>query len=163
LLRAGLLPFPCARLLVKSGCRRLPFTITFPNKQALLADLMRAHMEDLLAAWDAEQRTSEMPEAALERFARFHIRFHAGRSDAVFISYMELRSLEPDNFRHVEKQRQQYESALRSILDAGVARGVFSLADTRVAAMAIIAMLTGVISPIPSRSKRSAASRPPSG
>jgi AcrR family transcriptional regulator len=24
----------------------------FPNKQALLADLMRAHMEDLLAAWD---------------------------------------------------------------------------------------------------------------
>jgi AcrR family transcriptional regulator len=75
----------------------------FPNKQALLADLMRAHMEDLLAAWDAEQRTSEMPEAALERFARFHIRFHAGRSDAVFISYMELRSLEPDNFRQVEK------------------------------------------------------------
>jgi hypothetical protein len=57
---------------------------------------------------------------------------------------MELRSLEPDNFRQVEKQRQQYESALRSILDAGVARGVFSLADTRVAAMAIIAMLTGV-------------------
>jgi AcrR family transcriptional regulator len=75
----------------------------FPNKQALLADLMRAHMEELLAAWDANNAHPRCTEAALERFARFHIRFHAGRSDAVFISYMELRSLEPDNFRQVEK------------------------------------------------------------
>ncbi len=116
----------------------------FPNKQALLADLMRAHMEELLAAWDKEQRQGEAPDAALQRFARFHIRFHAGRSDAVFISYMELRSLEPENFRQVEKLRQNYEAALRGVLDAGVARGLFALADTRVAAMAIIAMLTGV-------------------
>ena len=57
---------------------------------------------------------------------------------------MELRSLEPENFRQVEKLRQNYEAALRGVLDAGVARGLFALADTRVAAMAIIAMLTGV-------------------
>jgi len=105
---------------------------------------MLSHMDGLLAAWDNEAVAGEEPVAALQRLVRFHIRYHAGRSDAVFISYMELRSLEPDNFRQVEKQRQQYESALRSILDAGVAQGVFSLADTHVAAMAIIAMLTGV-------------------
>ena len=31
----------------------------------------------------------------LERFVRFHIRYHLKRADEVFISYMELRNLEP--------------------------------------------------------------------
>ena len=116
----------------------------FPNKQALLADLMLSHMDGLLAAWDAEVAVGETPDKALERLQRFHIRYHAGRSDAVFISYMELRSLEPENFGKVEKLRQTYEAIVRLILDDGVKAGVFRVADTRVCAMAIIAMLAGV-------------------
>ena len=116
----------------------------FASKQALLADLMLSHMNGLLAAWDAEAVAHEAPEQALERFARFHIRYHAGRADAVFISYMELRSLEPANFGRVEKLRQAYEGMLKAILDEGVSRGMLAVPDTRVAAMAMIAMLTGV-------------------
>jgi len=116
----------------------------FPNKQALLADLMLSHMDGLLTAWDNEAVTGEGPVEALQRLVRFHIRYHAGRSDAVFISYMELRSLEPENFSKVEKLRQTYESVVRSILDDGVEAGVFRVADTRICAMAIIAMLAGV-------------------
>jgi AcrR family transcriptional regulator len=116
----------------------------FPNKQALLADLMLSHMDGLLAAWDNEVIAGEGPVEALERFVRFHIRYHAGRSDAVFISYMELRSLEPENFVKVERLRQTYEGIVRSILDEGVRTGVFRVADTRISAMAIIAMLAGV-------------------
>ena len=116
----------------------------FPNKQTLLADLMLAHMEHLLAAWQAEAQAGETADAALERFARFHIHYHAGRSDAVFISYMELRSLDAVNFKRVEKLRQAYEGQVRAILEQGVAAGLFDVPDTRVAAMAIIAMLTGV-------------------
>ncbi len=116
----------------------------FANKQSLLADLMLSHMDGLLNAWDEQAVAHEAPAQALERFARFHIRYHAGRADAVFISYMELRNLEPDNFLKVEKLRHTYEDILKSMLDKGVALGVMKVPDTRVAAMAIIAMLTGV-------------------
>lgn len=116
----------------------------FPNKQALLTDLMLSHMDRLITAWDAHAAPDESPAQALERLCRFHIGYHAGRSDAVFISYMELRNLEPENFVKVEKLRQTYETIVRNILDNGTRLGDFQIADTRVAAMAIIAMLTGV-------------------
>lgn len=113
------------------------------DKQSLLFDLMQAHMEELLAAWDAEPKGGG-PEGRLEGFARFHIRFHLERPDAVFIAYMELRSLEAENFAVVEGLRRRYEDALETILRDGRAAGCFHVPDTKLAAMAIIAMLTGV-------------------
>lgn len=116
----------------------------FSNKQALLEDLLVSHMECLIAAWKAESDAQDSAGEALERFARFHIRYHIDRSDAVFISYMELRNLEPENFRRVENLRKTYEAFVVDILEGGQASGEFDLADTRITAMAIIAMLTGV-------------------
>ncbi|MCO8146246.1 TetR/AcrR family transcriptional regulator [Rhodovulum tesquicola] len=114
-----------------------------PDKQGLLADLMRAHLEELLAAWAAEPR-GEGPLGALEAFTRFHIRFHLERPDAVFIAYMELRNLAPENFAGIEALRKRYETELEDILRAGQAAGVFDLPDTKLATLAVIAMLTGV-------------------
>jgi len=116
----------------------------FSNKQALLEDLLVSHMEGLIAAWKDEASAGETAGKALDRFARFHIRYHIDRSDAVFISYMELRNLEPDNFRRVEDLRKTYEAFVIGILEDGHTSGEFDLADTRITAMAIIAMLTGV-------------------
>lgn len=116
----------------------------FSNKQALLESLLVTHMEELIAAWEAEACAEEGPERALERFARFHIRYHVSRSDAVFISYMELRNLEPENFRRVENLRKTYEAFVVGILEKGLTCGEFTLVDSRISAMAIIAMLTGV-------------------
>ncbi|MEO0866273.1 MAG: TetR/AcrR family transcriptional regulator C-terminal domain-containing protein, partial [Pseudomonadota bacterium] len=64
--------------------------------------------------------------------------------DAVFIAYMELRNLEPSNFAQIEGLRRGYETVLEDILRAGVADGSLVVADPKVAAMAVIAMLTGV-------------------
>ena len=114
-----------------------------PDKQSLLFDLMKGHMDQLLAAWEARPETAN-PMAALEAFARFHIRFHSKRPEAVFISYMELRNLSPENFAVVEALRGQYEDALQVILEAGVDQGVFDVAEPKVATMAVIGMLTGV-------------------
>ncbi len=116
----------------------------FSNKQALLEDLLVTHMDSLIAAWKSEAAADETAGKTLERFARFHIRYHVERSDAVFISYMELRNLEPENFRRVESLRKTYEGFVVDILEAGRASGEFELTDTRITAMAIIAMLTGV-------------------
>jgi AcrR family transcriptional regulator len=114
-----------------------------PDKQTLLFDLMRTHLEELHAAWQAEEKP-ERPIDRLEHFTRFHIRFHVDRPEAVFIAYMELRSLSPENFAVIEGMRKDYEKILEEILEAGQAAGTFKLPDTRLATMAVIAMLTGV-------------------
>ncbi|SLN32132.1 HTH-type transcriptional repressor KstR2 [Roseovarius litorisediminis] len=113
------------------------------DKQSLLFDLLKSHMDQLLASWMAQP---EAPVAmqALEQFTRFHIRFHSERPEAVFISYMELRNLTPENFAVIEELRKDYETKLEDILRAGVAQNVFSVREPKVTAMALIAMLTGV-------------------
>ncbi|MGH1464927.1 MAG: TetR/AcrR family transcriptional regulator [Cognatishimia sp.] len=114
-----------------------------PDKQSLLFRLMQSHMQDLSSAWKALEKPSQ-PFEQLEQFARFHIRFHHARQDAVFISYMELRNLTPENFKAIEALRGDYEGEVEKILRAGVAEGAFQIADTKITAMALIAMLTGV-------------------
>lgn len=114
------------------------------DKQSLLFDLMRSHMEELLAALAQEDLGQGDAMAQVEAFTRFHIRWHLPRRDAVFISYMELRSLTPAHFAAIEKLRRQYEDALEAILRRGVAEGCFDLAETRLTTMALISLLTGV-------------------
>ncbi|PKP71386.1 MAG: TetR/AcrR family transcriptional regulator [Alphaproteobacteria bacterium HGW-Alphaproteobacteria-4] len=114
-----------------------------PDKESLLFDLLKGHMDDLLAAWAAAPQASS-PLARLERFVRFHIRFNLDRAEAVFLSYMELRNLGPDNFAAIEALRRAYENELETILRSGQAEGSFMLPDTKLATLAIIAMLTGV-------------------
>ncbi|MGI1660837.1 TetR/AcrR family transcriptional regulator [Palleronia sp. KMU-117] len=114
-----------------------------PDKQTLLFDMMRAHLEELLAAW-AEADPGGAPLPRLEAFCRFHICFHLDRPDAVFIAYMELRNLAPGNFAAIEALRRRYEAALEAILVDGQAKAAFEVPDARLTTMALIAMLTGV-------------------
>ena len=116
-----------------------------PDKQTLLFDLMDQHMQDLLQAWEGRATPHAVtPIEQLECFVRFHIRFHLPRADEVFISYMELRNLTPENFEAIQEARRTYEEILHNILSAGQADGTFKFADTKVATFAIIAMLTGM-------------------
>lgn len=114
-----------------------------PDKETLLFDLLRSHMDDLIAAWVGADPGGG-PERRLEAFVRFHIRFNLERAEAVFLSYMELRNLGPENFAAIEALRRDYETRLEAILSEGGAAGVFHLEDAKIAAYAIIAMLTGV-------------------
>ena len=113
-----------------------------PDKQSLLFDLMQAHMAELLEK--SADDPQAQPLARLQAFVDFHIRFHADRPDAVFIAYMELRNLTPENFARIETLRRQYEDRLEAILQAGVDERVFAVVDTKIATLAVIAMLTGV-------------------
>ena len=113
------------------------------DKQSLLYDLMQAHMDELLGAWQVEPK-GDGALSQLEAFARFHIRFHLERPDAVFIAYMELRNLSDENFAAIEALRRTYEGELEAILRAGHAEGVITAPDVRLTTMALIAMLTGV-------------------
>ncbi len=113
------------------------------DKQSLLFELMKSHMDELLAAYGAESLPHD-PTERLDHFTRFHIRFHLPRRDQVFVSYMELRNLSADNFARIEGLRRQYENALEAILRDGIASGAFRVTDSRIATRAVIAMLTGI-------------------
>lgn len=114
-----------------------------PDKQSLLFGLMKGHMDALLAE-RAALVSEESASADLEVFTRMHIRFHSARPDEVFIAYMELRNLSPENFEVIEGLRRRYEDQLEQILRDGIAQGAFSVADPKITTMAVIAMLTGV-------------------
>ena len=116
-----------------------------PDKQTLLFDLMQGHMQDLLSAWDRAAPAPDAPPAdRLRAFTHFHIRFNTHRADAVFISYMELRNLSPENFDAIGLLRRRYEAVLEDILQDGAARAGFAVPEPRITAMALISMLTGV-------------------
>lgn len=113
------------------------------DKQTLLFDLLRTHMEHLLEALAAVPQPRD-PMARLEAFCRFHIAYHIERPNEVFISYMELRNLSAENFAAIEALRSRYEAHLDQILKDGKSAGQFALDDARVTTFAVIAMLTGV-------------------
>ena len=95
-----------------------------PDKQSLLADIMVAHMQDLLEAWARWPKPGAgEPLAMFEAFVGFHVRYHLERGAEVFISYMELRNLEPANFARVEVLRRSYEAVLTEMLTTGCRAG----------------------------------------
>lgn len=120
-----------------------------PDKQALLADLMREHMEGVIAAWrdslgGRSGNGAQDPLARLDRFVAVHIGSSLANVEGVFLAYMELRNLSPENFAMIARLRRQYEDALEAILRDGQAAGVMRISDTRLATLALIAMLTGI-------------------
>lgn len=113
-----------------------------PDKQALLFDLMRDHMAEVLAGM--AQLPDGSPGERLEWIVRFHIGYNLNHKDGVFINYMELRNLTPENHKEIAQLRRRYEDAVEAVLVEGQDRGVFQIPDTRLASMAVIAMLNGV-------------------
>ncbi len=116
----------------------------YETKQHLLMALMQGHMHELLVAWQQVDDQAAPATERLSAFVRFHIGYHLSRPDEVFLSYMELRALEPDNYEALERLRRTYETCLKEILEQGVHEACFTLDDVHVTAMAILAMLTGI-------------------
>ncbi|EBA01921.1 transcriptional regulator, TetR family protein [Rhodobacterales bacterium HTCC2150] len=112
-----------------------------PDKQTLLFELMRSHMEELLTALPAQSGGFL---EQLQNFTEFHLQFHLARPELVFISYMELRNLNPENFAIISQMRKSYEDRLEAILAGGDQTQEFVVPDTKLATMAVIAMLNGV-------------------
>ena len=115
----------------------------FPDKQTILSELLINHMENLLQTWH-RQKLPEKPDKLLEFFVDFHIEYHLNRPEEVFIAYMELRNLTPENFKKIEKLRNKYELILSKILSDGVKKNFFSCEETKIASLAIIGMLKEV-------------------
>lgn len=114
------------------------------DKQTLLFAIMSDHMSELLTALKSHE-AKPSPIDELSQFLNFHLDYHLARRDAVFIAYMELRNLTDDNFTQIEAMRRSYEDALEAILISGKQADVFDIADTRIKTLAIIGLLTEVV------------------
>lgn len=141
--RNGFAAVSMRRIASEVGVQAGALYLYTPDKQTLLYDLMEAHLNALLDAWKAVDQGGP-PMTRMESFVRFHIRFHMERQDAVFIAYMELRNLTPENYSRITERRKAYEQVVEDILREGSAAGVFALEEPHLTAMAVIAMLTGV-------------------
>ncbi len=117
----------------------------FATKEDLLFDLMRRHMEALIASWDAVRPADPDPVARLSAFVDNHIRFHVERRHSTHVSNMELRSLSKERLSQILRLRGAYEKELRAILRDGAEGGRLAVDDVGLTAMAIIQMITGVI------------------
>ncbi|MGB6086399.1 TetR/AcrR family transcriptional regulator [Parvibaculum sp.] len=114
------------------------------TKQDLLFDLIYNHMVTLLASVDEALAGIDDPLEALKAFTAFHLTYHIERKREVFIGSSELRSLSPQNRRKIVALRRAYEDRLCDILQRGEKKKLFKIADVRVSAYAILAMLTGI-------------------
>lgn len=114
------------------------------TKQQLLFDLIRDHMTKVLREVDLAVGRDAAPLEQLISFVRFHVYYHIDKKMEVFISYSELRSLEPGNFKTIVAMRRIYEQKLVEVIKAGAAEGIFDVSDAKTAAFGILSMLSGI-------------------
>jgi AcrR family transcriptional regulator len=143
--RSGYAAVSMREIAAEVGVRAGALYLYTPDKQTLLFDLMREHMETLLDAWKSA-RSGTTPLERLEAFVDFHIDYHFELRDQVFVSYMELRNLSDANYRVIKKLRRSYEAQLEAILSDGLDAGAFRFDDVRVTTKALLAMLVGYVS-----------------
>ena len=118
----------------------------FPSKQEILFRLLEDHMLDLLEQWDIlEVERSKLSDLLILRmFVNFHINFHIDKSKEVFLSYMELRSLDRQNFSKISKLRDEYESILQNILVLGKNNKNLDFDDSQITTKAILGTLSSL-------------------
>lgn len=114
------------------------------SKQEILADVMLGVMDSLLADHrEAVARTGDVTEQ-LRLAIEAHVRYHAGHRREAFVGNREIGSLEEPSRSFFLGKRDEYERALRAILDRGAAEGRFDPEHTRLASYAMLDMGIGV-------------------
>lgn len=114
------------------------------SKQDLLARIMVATMEHLLAAHHAAVSTTQSPVEGLRRATEAHVRYHARHRLEAFVGNREIRSLVEPHRGQVLKLRAEYETCFRRLVQAGVDAGVFTVTSVRLASYAILDLGMGV-------------------
>ncbi len=142
--RSGYAAVSMREIAAEVGVRAGALYLYTPDKQTLLFDLMKDHLQALDAAW-TRARGGTTPLERLKVFVEFHVEYHFDLRDAVFISYMELRNLNDENFKVIQRLRRSYEGELERILADGKASGDFQFEDVSVTTRAMLAMLLGYI------------------
>lgn len=116
----------------------------YPNKQALLVEIMETFMLRLNSGLERIIRKNEDPLQCLDEAIAHHIQLHTSYKDEFFIIDTEVRALDDENRIYVLGLRDTYEKLIQRILQDGMERNIFRPSDVKLASYAIIAMCTQV-------------------
>ncbi|SEF67254.1 DNA-binding transcriptional regulator, AcrR family [Thermomonospora echinospora] len=114
------------------------------SKQDLLAQIMTATMQELLAVHRAAVASSDDLTERLRRATEAHVRYHARHRLEAFVGNREIRSLVEPHRGRVLALRAEYEACFRELVNAGVAAGRFRVASARLASYAVLDLGMGV-------------------
>jgi AcrR family transcriptional regulator len=116
----------------------------YPNKQALLVEIMETQMQRLIAGLEHMIQEYDDPVTCLNEAIAHHIRLHTMYKNEFFIIDTEMRALEGEHKTHILSLRDRYAALLQGILSKGMRENVFRQGDVKVTSYAIIAMCTEV-------------------
>src|SRR6185312_13786608 len=104
----------------------------YANKQALLVEIMEAHMRQLNTSLaHIVCQPGSVQDRLYEAIAN-HIRLHTTYKSEFFIIDTEIRALEGENRNHILALRDQYEALIQSLLREGMEQGIFRQSDVKV-------------------------------
>lgn len=113
----------------------------YPSKAHVLAELARiGHEEHLRRVRTAVLAAQPDPKQQLAALVRAHVMAHAEYAMLAVVANTEMHSLEPQFAAPILEVRRRSELLLLEIIQRGVDLGVFRVADTQLAGLAIGAM-----------------------
>lgn len=117
----------------------------FDTKEDLLVFIIQNSLEDRLGELNARlAEIDDDPQTALRVFVELSLRCHTYRRREMIIGTRDMHNLSSQNLKAVVALRDEYDTRLTEIVQAGQRAGVFKVADARIATFAIIGMLSGV-------------------
>ncbi|MEY2554201.1 MAG: hypothetical protein QOC57_2061 [Ilumatobacteraceae bacterium] len=113
----------------------------YPNKQDLLAELMRDALQPLIkSGHEARAQHVGDPRRQLAEAVRRFVRITLDDPQLAIIADVELRSLSGDNAAAALAMRDEYEGIIRAIVAEGASQGVFRPGDVKMATFAVLAI-----------------------
>jgi AcrR family transcriptional regulator len=114
------------------------------SKHALLVEIMVRTMDDLLAIQQAAILSTNDFSKQLQRLAESHARYHARHRFEAFVGTREIDSLDEPYRTDVITRRSTYEFGFRSVIEAGVAAGIFRVPSARLASYGVLDLGMGI-------------------
>ena len=114
------------------------------TKEELLLSLMLDGMNSLLEPATRVVSSDGGPSEHVVNLVDIHVSFHCSRAALARVTDAELRSLSPEPRRSVIDLRDAYEKLWLSSITDGRSDGIFTIAEPRLATLAVLEMCTGV-------------------
>ena len=116
----------------------------FTGKDRILFEICYGFQQDFNLEVVPELGAQRPPEAAIRAAIRSHVLFSNRNWPQVLVNMRERRSLPAEQQNAINALRRQYRDALAAAIQRGCDRGVFSVPDVTIAAMAVLDMVNGL-------------------
>lgn len=128
----------------RAGMSPAALYIHYKTKEELLYQISRVgHLRSLSLLSEARE-TGSTPAQRLAAQVRSFVRWHAEHHTTGRVVQYELGALGPEHYTEIVALRRQSESAIRSVIEEGVASGDFAVPDVSGTTLAVLSLCIDV-------------------